>query len=427
MCRMESAYQRHLSQEGTKRSAIADLPSGISVAPHRIGKSRFWRVRLGTRFTGGKRVEMHFPTLDKARKWIFGDAYNQKAAAGSLLELKARAGTAVFELSSAQVNEAINAFKRLGKVNMSLTEAVDFAIKNSRPDAGIISVEEAIEKALETKRSKRPSYIRDLRKRWSRFKEWLPAAKRKAINTIGQVDIRRYLTARKLNPQGERNELRNLSVLFSWTVQHHHMTANPCSGIKVEDSPSEEPVRVLSIAEIKHLLELAQMELQATLKVGKTKISVIKVYPGDLIPWFVLGLFAGLRPEETVRLDWADIDFGRRQIDLPARKAKGRTRRIIPMEPNLIEWLKPYRPGGGKGKVVSNFRWHFQVFQRSAGPEWNPWPKDCLRHSYGPFHLAKFRHAGSTAENMGHRSTNMLYNHYRDVIKDQADVDAFWN
>jgi hypothetical protein len=45
-----------------------------------------------------------------------------------------------------------------GRVNMSLTEAVDFAIKHSRPDAGVISVEEAIEKALETKRSKRPSY-----------------------------------------------------------------------------------------------------------------------------------------------------------------------------------------------------------------------------------------------------------------------------
>jgi integrase/recombinase XerD len=132
-------------------------------------------------------------------------------------------------------------------------------------------------------------------------------------------------------------------------------------------------------------LELAQMQLQATLKVGKTKMSVIKVYPGELVPWFVLGLFAGLRPEETVRLDWADIDFDRRQIDLPAKKAKGRTRRIIPIEPNLTEWLKAYRPVDRKGKVVSNFRWHFQVFQRSAGPEWNPWPKDCLRHSYGSF------------------------------------------
>jgi hypothetical protein len=42
------------------------------------------------------------------------------------------------------------------------------------------------------------------------------------------------------------------------------------------------------------------------------------------------------------------------------------------------------------------------------------------------FPLAKFRHSGNTAENMGHRNTDMLYKHYRDVIKDQGDVDAFW-
>jgi hypothetical protein len=200
---------------------------------------------------------MHFPTLDKARKWIFGDAQRQKADAGSLLELRSRAGTAVFELSSVQVNEAINAFRRLGKVNMSLTEAVDFAIKHSRPDAGVVSVEEAIEKALETKRSKRPSYVKDLRKRWGRFRAWLPSAKRKEINTLSQVDVRRYLTARKWNPQGERNELRTYPFVFLDRAAPPH----DCKSVlrnQSEDSPSEEPVRVLSIAEIKHLLELAR-------------------------------------------------------------------------------------------------------------------------------------------------------------------------
>jgi hypothetical protein len=75
---------------------------------------------------------------------------------------------------------------------------------------------------------------------------------------------------------------------------------------------------------------------------------------------------------------------------------------------------------------VSNFRWHFKFFQRSAGPEWIFGTQDCLRRSYGSFHLAKFRHAGNTAENMGRRNTDMLYKHYRDVIKDQGDADAFW-
>jgi len=179
-------------------------------------------------------------------------------------------------------------------------------------------------------------------------------------------------------------------------------------------------------------LNFALAEIKEPIRVGKSKsgkgkISIITVHPGDLIPWLTMGLFAGIRPDETLRLDWEDIDFERRQIDLPAKKAKGRTRRIIPMEPNLIAWLKPYRPENGKGKICKNFRWKFRAFQKAAGEKWNPWPKDGLRHSYASYHLAKTQHAGLTSESMGHRDTNMLYRHYRDVIKEQGDIKMFWD
>lgn len=32
-----------------------------------------------------------------------------------------------------------------------------------------------------------------------------------------------------------------------------------------------------------------------------------------------------------------------------------------------------------------------------------------------------------TAEIMGHKSARMLYKHYRDVIKNDEDVDAYWS
>jgi hypothetical protein len=41
--------------------------------------------------------------------------------------------------------------------------------------------------------------------------------------------------------------------------------------------------------------------------------------------------------------------------------------------------------------------------------------------------LAKTQHAGLTSESMGHRDTNMLYRHYRDVIKEQGDIKVFWD
>ncbi len=96
------------------------------------------------------------------------------------------------------------------------------------------------------------------------------------------------------------------------------------------------------------------------------------------------------------------------------------------MEPNLIEWLKPYRPENGRGKICINFRWKFRAFQKAGGEKWNPWLKIACGNSYGSYHLAKSQHAGLTSESMGHRDTNMLYRHYRDVIKEQSDIDAFW-
>lgn len=57
----------------------------------------------------------HFRTLDEARKWISGDGAKAKATAGSLLELKAKAGAAAFELTPSQITEAIDAFRRFGR------------------------------------------------------------------------------------------------------------------------------------------------------------------------------------------------------------------------------------------------------------------------------------------------------------------------
>ena len=51
----------------------------------------------------------------------------------------------------------------------------------------------AIEGALaEKSKSKRPTYLADLGKRWRRFERWLPTDKRKAINGITKLDIRRF-------------------------------------------------------------------------------------------------------------------------------------------------------------------------------------------------------------------------------------------
>ena len=191
--------------------------------------------------------------------------------------------------------------------------------------------------------------------------------------------MRKFLSHCDLKPQGERNMLRNISVLFSWAVDHQYLTENPCSGIKVQAEKSDEPVRILTIKEAEHLLKSALTTLSLPLKTGKDRIEIITVQPGDLIPWLTVGMFAGIRPDEAKLLEWHDIDFGRRHIDLPAKIAKDHQRRIIPMEPNLIEWLKPYRAANGEGKIVRNFRWKFQAFAKSV--DFSPYQRDLRGNS----------------------------------------------
>jgi integrase len=416
------------------KAKIKDLPSGVGVGKVVSGRgAEYWRVRLGKRFTGGPVILKDFSKLEEARIWIFGDAQKEKATPGAVIELKQKAGAVAFELSAAQLHESAGAIKELEKAGMNLTEAIQFAIRHAKPPAGILSVAQAIEEALvEKSRSKRPTYLADLGKRWRRFERWLPAEKRKAINGITGLDVRKFLNECKLKPVGERNMLRNLSVLFTWAVKQHHMAENPCLGMTVEESTMKKSaVRILSIEEVRKLLHLAaagfKVEAEEHEKEAwREKFGAVSltVAPMDMIPVLTVGCFAGVRPEESARLTWGMVDFKRKHIDLPAEITKDGDRRIVDMPDNLVEWLLACRKESGS-HLPTNFRRKRWALCRAMG--WKEWPDDILRHSYGSYHLAKHRNAALTAEQMGHKNARMLYAQYREVVKDADDITAYWN
>ncbi|MBN8711371.1 MAG: hypothetical protein J0I10_18465 [Verrucomicrobia bacterium] len=416
-----------------KKNLIADLPSGIGITKSRSGRGRmFFRVRLGSRFTGGPILKKDFNSVEDARKWIFGDAQKERATPGAIIDLKEKAGMVAFELSATQLHESAGALKELEKVGMSLAEAIQFAIRHAKPPAGTLSVAQAIEGALEDKsRSKRPTYLADLGKRWRRFERWLPPEKGKAINGVTSLDVRRFLNECKLKPVGERNMLRNLSVLFSWAVNQHHMAENPCLGMTVEESTvKKSAVRILTIEEARKLLHLVAKGFKAEARVEekgvwREKFGAVSlaVSPMDMAPIIAVGCFGGIRPEESARLKWSMIDFKRKHIDLPAEITKDGDRRIVEMSDNLFEWLLICRKESGPLLPV-NFRRKRWALSKAMG--WDGWPDDILRHSYGSYHLAKHRNAAMTAEQMGHKNARMLYAHYREVVKEAEDIESYW-
>jgi integrase len=143
----------------------------------------------------------------------------------------------------------------------------------------------------------------------------------------------------------------------------------------------------------------------------------------QIVPYLAVGLFVGLRRAELERLDWAQVNFERGFIEVTAKNAKSRQRRIVTMQPNLSSWLLPHRKLSSNVAPELGFRELFEAARKAAGIE--PWPRNALRHSFASYHLAHFNNAARTSLELGHRSSGMLFAHYRELVM-PGEAARYW-
>jgi len=53
------------------------------------------------------------------------------------------------------------------------------------------------------------------------------------------------------------------------------------------------------------------------------------------------------------------------------------------------------------------------------------WPQNGLRHSFASYHLAKFQDAAALALQMGHTNSNLVFQHYRQLVRPEA-AEKYW-
>jgi hypothetical protein len=114
--------------------------------------------------------------------------------------------------------------------------------------------------------------------------------------------------------------------------------------------------------------------------------------PKRLVPFLCLGDFAGLRSQESMRLDWKDLRFDQDFIEVSAAKSKTASRRLVPILPNLKDWLLPLRKETGRvleyahNAALVRARVHFCAQGIKINGEVVPfrWKPNALRHSYAP-------------------------------------------
>jgi integrase len=330
--------------------------------------------------------------------------FRDEAEAKTYLELcrieQRNHGLAAFSLTESARVEAVDCSKMLSAVGATLRDATKFFIDHIRATNRSCSVRAAIDELLASKKvdgaSKR--YLGDLRVRLNAFAADFGSEPIAALTTRRIDDWLRGLTVGGVTRNSYR---RRLSTLFSNARRRGYIDVNPVKNVE-RAGENPEPVGILTVEETKDILDAASP---------------------DMVSFWAIGAFAGLRTAEIQRLTWDEIHLEDAFIEVKAAKSKTASRRLITIQPNLRAWLDTLADQSGPVCPV-NLYMRARLDRAQAGLD-RPWPNNALRHSYASYYLATFGDASKLALEMGN-SPRMIFTHYRELVR-PSDARAYWN
>jgi integrase len=338
----------------------------------------------------------------KGRKF-FRTRAEAEAAALREKTLLERHGREAVALSQREMSEFITARKKLAEYGEMIMDAVNFRVNYlQRVRRHGITVAQLADEIIQAKRKDGRSavYLRDLRYRLSRFVQDFG---NRAIAGITVDELDGWLRALPFSPQARTNYRTIVGLLFNHAESRGILDFNPIRRTMKPKLVDKAP-EIFIVDELRALLETAQ----------RTEPSVL--------PMLAIGAFAGLRDAEIKRLDWSEVDLARGHVEVKAAKAKSARRRIVPIQPNLMEWLRPYSEMTGQLVPVAA-RGKIERVRKAAGL--TRWPINGLRHSFASYRLALIHDAPRVAAELGHTTPQLLYSAYRELVV-PAEAERYW-
>ena len=152
---------------------------------------------------------------------------------------------------------------------------------------------------------------------------------------------------------------------------------------------------------------------------------LLEAAEGPMRAMVALSGLAGLRTQELLRLDWADVWRVRGHIEVTAGKSKTRQRRLVEIVPALAAWLGQFRTfTTGAVCTLHEITWqqHFVELCEKAGVSRKP---NGLRHAFCSFHFALNANENLTAAQAGN-SPAMIHAHYKGLAT-KAEARKWFN
>jgi integrase len=402
----------------TKRPRHRPLVVQIGDARTRIYRDSYYKIVRGRRRRYQRFTVAHYRLDGEKRKRFrqsFASLEDARFEATRIATAVANGEGDVLKLKSGDRATYLHAINALRPLKMPLHVAIDEYVEARRHAAGASlvaaareyaqrhagepvrkAIGELVKEFIAAKEQDGMSvrYLRSLRSHLNRFSQHFQMN----IGTITVAQIEDWLRRTKRGPRTRNNIRLSLITLFNFAKARGYLSkAIPTEAehiAKANDRGGK--IGILRPEQLSGLLAEAGSE--------ETKL------------FLTLAAFTGLRRCELLRLHWEDVKFERGKIEVGKDKAKTATRRLVPIQPNLLQWIAAHRARTGRvflgGEDAAN---RAIGYAKAAGLEW---PNNALRHSYATYRLAQCQDPARVALEMGN-SPQMLFRNYRELADEQ--------
>jgi site-specific recombinase XerD len=350
----------------------------------------------------------------KTRKRKYFKNHQLAIAAKNKVESDIKKNTEMFaKYSPEERMQMVLAYGKAKDMGCTLDDAIaalKIRVATRKPD---LNLEKLVDLCIEGKEAAgcRPRTISTMSSTLYRFIE---NRKRQHLDDISSNDIRSWLLDGPWESTTRNTKLTDIKTFFSWAVAGDYTEANPAARVKkFKATPGEEQRKEEAEDELPRILTPAQV---------KCLLSAAKKDDPKLAAYIAILFFAGLRPErEAAGVREQDIMFEDKLLHVRKRKAKDRQARYIEMEPNLVAWLN-----WKKGDLPpSNLRHRWDSVRRKCNLYGSGvWPHDAARHSFASHYLV-VHGAKKTIDALGHGDYEMLFKHYRSLVKPKQAKEYF--
>lgn len=224
------------------------------------------------------------------------------------------------------------------------------------------------------------------------------------VHTVTPDIISRWLSGLPLAERTRRHYRDMLGFFCRWLVLRGYLPrgTNWLEGVQ-NYSKKVGAIQIYSPAEITTLLRHAEQHFKG------------------MVPFLVIGAFAGLRHAEIARLDWSEVELseqaGESFIEVKASKAKTDVRRLVPIRDNLKAWLLRYRKESGLVCEFANTS--EQLAKLAAGANTTP-KHNAVRHSFISYRVAECSDVPKVSDEAGNSPQIIRTNYLRRVKPAQA-------